>query len=134
MVTNLYTKIAFTGWKILWTVLLLIIIIIKHYLAHKFKWHGKTLRNCRHWWTNLIQEPCKGFVWFAHCNNHVFHEEGLLTQFVHKQLIPLAELWATQDVYVYCRWAVVMDLNFFIFLILNNSEMVKAVTPAFLSI
>ena len=79
-----------TGW---WIVSLLTV-IIKHHLAHKFKWPGKNLCNCRHWWTNLIQGPCKGFIWFPDCINQVFPEECLFIRFIHKQLLSLSRTGA----------------------------------------
>lgn len=42
LIMTLFTKIVLIGWKVWWIVSLLIV-IVKHHLAHKFKWPDKTL-------------------------------------------------------------------------------------------
>ena len=90
LIMTFYTKIVLIGWKV-WWIESLFILIIKNHLAYKLKLPGTTLCNCRHWWTNLIQGPCKGFIWFLDCISQVFPEECLLFRFVHTQLIPFRQ-------------------------------------------
>ena len=91
LIMTLFTKIVLIGWKVWWIVSLLIV-IVKHHLAHKFKWPDKTLCNCEHWWINLIQGPSTGFSWFLDYISQIFPEECLLFRFVYKQLISLSRV------------------------------------------
>ena len=107
------------GWKVWWIVSL----FIKHHLAPKFKWPGKALCNCRHWWTNLIQRPYKGFIWFLDCTSQVFPEECLFFRFAHKKLIPFSrtELPLKMFMFIVDKLWYWFELLFFKFFLRRNS-------------